>query len=284
MGVSLVKYHALGNDYLILDPNKYPMELNENSIKLICDRHFGIGSDGLLIGPIFEHHKLKVRIFNPDGGEAEKSGSGVRIISRYLKNFGYVTSQSFVLSTLGGDVEVDYLEPDGHLIKALMGKPTYISQDIPVAGKERAVINETMIFNGTEYQATCLSIGNPHCVIPMPEISKDAVLELGPYVEHDPHFPNRINLQLLKVLSRNEIAIEIYERGAGYTLASGTSSCAAASAAYKLGLVDRNIIVRMPGGKLKIEIQENESIYMTGTVDYIGTMILSDDFLLGIKI
>jgi len=281
--VSLEKYHGLGNDYLVFDPNKYAMKLNEESVRLICDRNFGVGSDGLLIGPIFDGDKIKVKIFNPDGSEAEKSGNGVRIFSRYLKNFGYIKDNSFVLSTLGGDVEVTYLKSDGSLIKALMGKPTYNSKKIPVSGEERQVIGETMIFNGKEYQVTCLSIGNPHCVIPMIEISKDAATELGPYVERAACFPSRINMQLLKVLSRNKIKIEIYERGAGYTLASGSSSCAAASAAYKLGLVDRNIEVQMPGGKLDIEIQENESVYMTGPVSYIGTFTLSDEFLSGLK-
>lgn len=279
MRLSLEKYHGLGNDYLVFDPNKSEEKLEESAVRLICDRNFGAGSDGILVGPIFEDGKIKVRIFNPDGSEAEKSGNGVRIISRYLKNFGYVTETSFTLSTLGGDVDVDYIDPDGKLTRVLMGTPTYNSREIPVAGEERQVINEAMEFGGAEYRVTCLSIGNPHCVIPMNEISKDEAVRLGAFVENASCFPNRINMQLLKVLSGNEIAIEIFERGAGYTLASGSSSCAAASAAYRLGLVGREIGVSMPGGRLKIEIMDDESVAMTGTVTYVGTVILSEELL-----
>jgi len=279
MNISLERYHGLGNDYLVLDPNKFSLPLNEKRIRLICDRNFGFGSDGILLGPIFENGAVKVRIYNPDGSEAEKSGNGVRIFSRYVKNFGYVKDDEFVLTTLGGKVGVRYLKPDGSLMRVWMGKPTYNSPEIPVAGAERLVVDEPMRFLGRDYRVTCLSIGNPHCVIPMDEISKETAVELGSCVESAPYFPNRINMQLLKVLSRSDIAIEIYERGAGYTLASGSSSCAAASAAFRLGLVDRNVAVHMPGGTLQIEIQPDESVCMTGTVRYVGTATLSEEFL-----
>ncbi|HPF19154.1 MAG: diaminopimelate epimerase [Eubacteriales bacterium] len=272
------KYHALGNDYLVYDPKFNPMELNEERIKLICDRNFGVGSDGILYGPEFRDGKPVVRIFNPDGGEAEKSGSGVRIFSKYLKDAGYVTEQKFTLITLGGEVLVEFLNESGDYLKVLMGKTTYRSVEIPVAGPDRMVIDEPMEFNGNTYKVTCVSIGNPHCVIPMEEISKELACELGPHVEHSKNFPNRINMQLLEVLDRSNIRIEIYERGAGYTLASGTSSCASASAAYKLGLVDRNVTVHMPGGQLKIEILPDESVFMTGHVHRVGVTRFSEEF------
>ncbi len=276
--IELHKYHAIGNDYLVYNPQVNPLELNEERIKLICHRNLGAGSDGILYGPIFHDGKIAVRIFNPDGGEAEKSGSGVRIFSKYLRDSGYITKNSFILTTLGGDVVVEYLNAEGDILKVLMGKTTYQSSEIPVAGKDRLVIDEPMEFNHKTYRVTCLSIGNPHCVIPMQDISKEMACELGPYVEHSENFPNRINMQLLKVLDRNNIQIEIYERGAGYTLASGTSSCAAASAAYQLGLADAQITVHMPGGKLEIQILPDESIYMTGKVSNVGIITLSQQF------
>ncbi len=281
--MELQKYHGLGNDYLIYDPQKNSMELNEGRIQLICHRNYGFGSDGILYGPIFDDAKIKVRIYNPDGSEAEKSGNGVRIFSKYLKDAGYVAAKSFILTTLGGDVSVEYLNDCGNLMKVFMGEVTYESSKIPVVGKNRQVINETMTFGGRDYKATCLSIGNPHCVIPMQEISKEKACALGKYVENSDNFPNRINMQLLKVLDRNNIQIEIYERGAGYTLASGSSSCAAASAAYKLGLVDPNVTVHMPGGELKIEIQPNETVYMTGDVNSIGTVVPAEPFIQKLK-
>lgn len=279
MNIIMEKYHGLGNDYIVLDPNKNSITLNKETIKLICHRNFGVGSDGILYGPIIEKEKIKLKIYNPDGSEAEKSGNGVRIFSRYLLEDGYIKEKSFVLNTLGGDVTVAYLDNKGYMIKVDMGKTTFTSNEIPVAGNIRQVINEPMLFNGKIYNATCLSIGNPHCVIPMKEVSEKIAKELGPYVESSPYFPNRINMQILKILDRNNIQIEIYERGAGYTLASGSSSCAAASAAYKLGLVDNNITVHMPGGKLQIEIAPDGMVFMTGSVNKVGTITLSKEFI-----
>ncbi len=280
MQLRVQKYHGLGNDYLIYDPQQNGLPLTPARIRLICDRNFGAGSDGILYGPVLDGGRIVVKIYNPDGGEAEKSGNGVRIFSKYLKDAGYVHDRRFVLSTLGGDVDVEYLNESGDVLKALMGKTTYRSIEIPVAGEDREVIDESMTFDGKAYRVTCLSIGNPHCVIPMEEVTKEKACALGPYVEHAPQFPNRINLQLLKVLDRHNIQIEIYERGAGYTLASGSSSCAAASAAYKLGLVDREVTVHMPGGELFISILPDESVYMTGKVQRVGEMTLAEEFIL----
>ena len=279
MKIELPKYHGLGNDYLVFDPQKIDFELSEARIKLICHRNFGVGSDGILYGPIFEKDSISVRIYNPDGSEAEKSGNGVRIFSKYLKDAGYVAHRRFTLATLGGDVKVEYLDDSGEQLRVLMGKASFRSLEIPVAGADRQVIDEAMIFHGQAYRVTCLSIGNPHCVIPMEEISKEKACALGPYVENSEHFPRRINMQLVKIIDRNNIEIEIYERGAGYTLASGSSSCAAASAAYKLGLVDRQVTVHMPGGALQIDRSDDGSVFMTGSVASIGTMVLSRRFV-----
>jgi len=164
-------------------------------------------------------------------------------------------------------VEVNIQDDAANLIKIKMGKVTFLSTEIPVKGKKREVVNEELQVDKIKYKVTCLSIGNPHCVIPMEEVSEEKAKELGPYVENHNMFPNRINMQLLKVIDSNNIQIWIWERGAGYTLASGSSSCAAAAAAYKLGLVDRKVNVKMPGGSLLIEIGENEEIYMTGPVE-----------------
>ena len=265
----LEKYHGLGNDYLVLDPNLNSIKLTEENIKKICNRNFGVGSDGILYGPILKDNKIKVRIFNPDGSEAEKSGNGVRIFSKYLLDKGYVKEKTFILSTLGGDVKVEYLDKAGEKIKVEMGRVTFESEEIPVSGEKRKVINETFNFKGKEYKGTCVSIGNPHCVIPMKNISKNLAESLGPYVENYKEFPNKINMQLLEVIDRNNIKIEIYERGAGYTLASGSSSCAASCVAYELGLVNNKVKVHMPGGVLDIEILKDKMVYMVGPVEYI---------------
>lgn len=268
MEIHFNKYHGLGNDYLVIDPNVQDIDLAPTSIRLICNRNYGIGSDGILYGPITtQEADFAIRIFNPDGSEAEKSGNGLRIFAKYLFEKGYVTGKSFTIKTAGGIVEVQIKDDSAKLIKIKMGKPTFLSSQIPVKGREREVINEELKIGKERYKVTCLSIGNPHCVIPMENISSEKAKQLGPRVEHHEMFPNRINMQLLKVIDRRTIQISIWERGAGYTLASGTSSCAAAAAAHKLGLVDNAINVEMPGGKLLIEIAHDQQIYMTGPAE-----------------
>jgi diaminopimelate epimerase len=278
MGLEFKKYHGLGNDYLVYDCNKNKEVLTQEKIKLICHRNFGVGSDGVLVGPILDNEKIRVKIYNPDGSEAEKSGNGVRIFSKYLKDAGYVKDNKFTLSTLGGDVEVSYLNDSGTLLKVSMGKLSFEIDKIGMTGSRYEAVNVPLIFNGKQYLCTCVSIGNPHCVIPMDSISKEKVCDIGKYSETAKYFPNRINTQIVKVIDRNNIQIEIYERGAGYTLASGSSSCAAAGAMYKLGLVDNEVNVHMPGGVLKIEIKEDLEIFMTGSVCSVASIQLADEF------
>jgi diaminopimelate epimerase len=279
MELSFSKYHGLGNDYLVYDPQKNTYVLTDADVRKICHRNYGLGSDGILVGPIWKGNDISVRILNPDGGEAEKSGNGVRIFSRYLKDAGYVKTEEFDLSTLGGRVHVKYLDPEGKMLKVDMGKLSFMSDVVGVTGPVREVVRETMTFGGKEYECTCVSIGNPHCVIPMEEVSEETVCEIGKYSETAAYFPNRINTQIVKVLDRNNIQIEIFERGAGYTLASGSSSCAAAGAAHKLGLVDGDMQVHMPGGVLRIEIDADWNVRMTGSVNRVGEMTLCDEVL-----
>jgi len=267
MEVHLRKYHGLGNDYLVIDPNVYDVDLTPDRIRLICNRNFGIGADGILYGPLMNVENFRVRIFNPDGSEAEKSGNGLRIFAKYLFGNKYVDKQHFSIETSGGIVEVYIKDDSANLIKIDMGKMTFLSTRIPVKGPEREVVDENLEINGVGYKVTCLSVGNPHCVIPMDEVTEEKAKELGPEVENHDMFPNRINMQLLKVIDRANIEIRIWERGAGYTLASGSSSCAAAGAAYKLGMADNKVNVKMPGGSLFVEINKNEDIYLTGSVE-----------------
>ncbi len=269
MQIHFTKYHGLGNDYLVIDPNVFDIDLKPETIRLICDRHFGIGSDGILYGPVKDGENLRVKIFNPDGSEAEKSGNGLRIFAKYLYEHNYVKQKDFYIQTLGGIVQAHVKDEAANLIKINMGKITFNSTEIPMNGQQREFINEDLEINGSIYKVTCLSIGNPHCVIPMNEISEEKARELGPSIENHDMFPNRINMQLLKAIDRENIEIQIWERGAGYTLASGSSSCAAVSAAHKLGLVGNKIKVKMPGGKLLVEISKTQEVFLTGPVEIV---------------
>jgi diaminopimelate epimerase len=267
MPIDFKKYHGLGNDYLVIDPSVYDVPMTRENIRLICDRNFGVGSDGILYGPAFEGGMPALRIFNPDGSEAEKSGNGLRIFAKYLFEKRYVRSKNFKIKTLGGIVDVQVQDATANLIRINMGTVTFISNEIPVAGPKREVINEPLDINGAEYQVTCLSIGNPHCVIPMSQVTEEIARRLGPHVENHKMFPNRINMQIVRLIDRSDIDIRIWERGAGYTLASGSSSCAAAAATHRLGLVDNDVTVHMPGGELRIEITPDGQIRMTGPVE-----------------
>ena len=277
MQIVLEKYHGLGNDYLVFDPNKNELELNEANVKMICNRNVGLGSDGILEGPLLGEH-LAVKIWNPDGSVAEKSGNGVRIFAKYLKDAGYVQKKNYELMTDGGIVEITYLNEEGSRLRISMGKLSFVSEEIPVIGERREVINEDMVFGNNLYPATCVSVGNPHCVIPMQEISKEIDSKIGVHSESARYFPERVNTEIMKVTDRNNIAIETYERGAGYTMATGTGACAAAAVAYKLGLTENKMLVHMPGGDLQVEIADDWNVYITGDVFYIAEIKLSTEF------
>ncbi len=279
------KYHALGNDYLIMDPADYPgwVAPNYDQIRAICHRNYGAGSDGILWGPIRSARApFGLRIFNPDGSEAEKSGNGLRIFARYLFDCQKVGDAPFAIETPGGLVEAT-VRHGGKLITVEMGRVSFTSEKIPVAGALREVVNEKMQIQDREFTFTAATIGNPHCVIPLGEISEQTARRYGPDIEVHRNFPKRTNVQFLKVIDRGNIQIEIWERGAGYTLASGSSSSAAAAVAHRLGLVDRSVIVQMPGGHIGIEIGDEFAIRMTGSVTRVADGQL-DEELFSVKI
>jgi diaminopimelate epimerase len=273
------KYHALGNDYIVLNPADFPAwqpAPTLEQIRVVCHRNFGVGSDGILWGPLpSQKSEFGLRIFNPDGSEAEKSGNGLRIFSRFLWDQGLVKNPTFTVETPGGHVQ-SVIKDGGRLITVAMGSVSFDSARIPVnlSGAPREVINEKLTVLDREFTYCAATIGNPHCVIPLAEISPAIAHTYGPHLETHPNFPRKTNVQFLRVLDRQNIQIEIWERGAGYTLASGSSSSASAAVAHRLGLVDRSVTVHMPGGTIGIEIGDGFSIMMTGTVNKVaeGTM------------
>jgi diaminopimelate epimerase len=275
------KYHALGNDYIVMDPKDLPAPLTIEQVKVICHRNFGVGSDGILLGPLpSTKAPFGLRIYNPDGSEAEKSGNGLRIFSRYLWDRKLVADKEFAIETVGGVVKSTVFD-SGKMVRVEMGKVTFWSDEIPVTGPRREVINEKITVGGRTFDFCSASIGNPHCVLPLPEINANMAREFGPHLEMHANFPRRTNVQFLKVLNRANIQIEIWERGAGYTLASGSSSSAAAAVAHKLGLCDGSITVHMPGGKLSIEIRKGFDILMTGPVTRVAEGTISAEIFSG---
>lgn len=299
------KYCALGNDYIIIDPNKNDFEVESEIIKNICNRNFGIGADGILVGPIFQNankenitnkenstnkanivkektekkiaiERIKsnipfVRIFNSDGSEAEKSGNGLRIFSQYLLDSGYLRKigkikdkKKFVeIRTTGGIVQSFY-NSDG-TISIEMGKVEFFTEeDKQIVAFAQENNKEKVKFNGIY-----LSIGNPHFVIIMDKIDEQIAKKYGKSIETNPYFKNKTNVQFVQIIDRKKIKIEIFERGSGYTLASGSSSCAAAAVAYKKGFIDSEVEVLMQGGSLKVYIGEDFNITQTGKAKFI---------------
>ena len=270
------KYHALGNDYLVFDPKGKDICFSEKEIIRVCHRNFGLGSDGILLGPTnSDQADFKLRILNPDGSEAEKSGNGLRIFARYLRDIEKVFTQPFRVETLGGVVTCQVSE-DKSIIIVDMGKVSFRSDIIPVnvTGGAREVCNELIEVNGKSLQYYAATIGNPHCVVLVEEAKPSLAMELGSSLENHVNFPNRTNVQFLQIIDRNRIKIEIWERGAGYTLASGSSSSAAGAVARKMGECDKNITVEMPGGEIGLLIDDDFNVQMTGPATHVAKMNL----------
>jgi diaminopimelate epimerase len=282
------KYHALGNDYIVLNPADFPSwgaAPTTDQIRVVCHRNFGVGSDGILWGPLPSRESQHgLRIFNPDGSEAEKSGNGLRIFSRFLWDQKLVRDARFTVETPGGHVRSE-IRDGGGLITVAMGSVSFDSARIPVnvTGPAREVLNEKVTVLDREFTYCAATIGNPHCVIPLPAITAELAHRYGPHLETHPLFPRKTNVQFLQVLDRKNIRIEIWERGAGYTLASGSSSSASAAVAHRLGLVDRNVTVHMPGGTIGIEIGDGFSIMMTGTVNKVAEGVMHPE-LFAVKV
>lgn len=284
MEMTLSMYQSFGNDYLIYDCMKQDYELKPEDIRTICNRQFGAGSDGILVGPVQMFGKMGVKIYNPDGSEAAISGNGLCIFAKYLKDAGYAMKKDFVLQTKSREVWIHYHNEEATEITISMGK-LYLGQTeaapADAASKAESTRSEFVAINhhGRTYQGTCVWMGNLHCIVPMGEISRETVCEIGSELAHAERFPDGINTQIIRIADKNNIYTEVYERGAGYTLASGSSCCAAAGVAYRLGLTDPCVYVHMPGGTVKVRIEEDMSAHLTGSAECIGKIVLSDEFL-----
>lgn len=281
--------HGLGNDYLVMDPKDLTFKLTPKTIKAICDRNWGLGSDGILALVPSKQADFGLRIFNPDGSEAEKSGNGLRIFARYLHATGKTKKKRFTVETKGGLVSID-LQIDRHGDAAAatveMGIATFKPDALPCLLDVPELIQQPIEAGGRSLIFTGVSVGNPHCVIFKPtgeSWSREELLALGPALEHHKLFPKRTNVQLVVPTGRSEVFILIWERGAGETQASGSSSCAAASAAVRLGLVRSPVTVRMPGGVLNIDVAPDFSLTMKGPVAEVARGTLSPSFIRELK-
>src|SRR2546428_8073764 len=260
MRIDLIKYQALGNDYLVLD---LPGPLGElvALLPLVCDRHRGLGSDGLLA---YEPATMAIRIFNPDSSEAQKSGNGLRIAAAHAV-LEHGAGDEFGLLTIGRANPVRVLARVGAEIATELdiGRASFRASDLPARfeGEPNRVHLDTP---AGRVEAMLVSVGNPHCVVFGEPATKARCIELGPLLETNPAFPERTNVQLFEVIDRGRVRIEIWERGAGYTLASGTSASAVAAACMRAGLVDDQVTVQMPGGNLEVRREKSGNLVQSG--------------------
>lgn len=281
--------HGLGNDYLVMDPTELTFRLTLKNIKSICDRNWGVGSDGILALVPSKKANFGLRIFNPDGSEAEKSGNGLRIFARYLHATGKTKKKHFTVETKGGLVSIDlHVDRHGDAAAATveMGIATFKPEALPCSLDVPELIQQPIEAAGLPLTFTGVSVGNPHCVVfkPAGEFwSREELLALGPALENHRLFPKRTNVQLAVPTGPKEIFILIWERGAGETQASGSSSCAAASAAVRLGLVRTPVTVRMPGGILNIDVAPDFNLTMKGPVAEVARGTLSPPFVRSLK-
>ncbi|MFY4730883.1 diaminopimelate epimerase [Nitrospira sp. BLG_2] len=277
--------HGLGNDYLVVDPHEMTFKLTPKHIKAICDRNWGVGSDGILALVPSKKADFGLRIFNPDGSEAEKSGNGLRIFARYLHATGRTKKKRFTVETKGGLVRIElHVDRHGDAAAATveMGIATFKPNALPCSLEVPELIQQPIKAAGRTLTFTGVSVGNPHCVVFKPageSWSREELLTLGPVLENHGLFPKRTNVQLAVPTGPREIFILIWERGAGETQASGSSSCAAASAAVRLGLVRSPVTVKMPGGVLNIDVAVDFSLTMKGPVAEVARGTLSPSFV-----
>ncbi len=279
---SFVKMHGLGNEYIVIDSSNIDFSLTKQAIIRLCNINFGIGSDGIVMKVPSAKADFGFRVYNPDGSEAEKSGNGLRIFCKFLYDYGYANTRQFSVETLTDIVYADIIEEKqgkAKMIRVDMGKAIFVSREIPVNSDLPEFIGQKITAGDKEFEVNCVSVGNPHCVVIKEKLDEKEIRTYGPLLENHPMFPNRINVQFAKVLSDHDAQILIWERGAGFTLASGSSSCAASSVLVKKGLIKGDLTMHMQGGSLKIEIDKEFNIRMTGEVREIAAGVLGSELI-----
>ena len=283
--MEIVKMHGIGNDFVFLDhfhqqptEGKVEGEYPELARKL-CHRQFGVGGDGLIVVLPSEVADARMRIFNCDGSEPEMCGNGIRCFARYIFDKGYVKKNPLQVETLAGilTLHLEIAEEKVTGVRVDMGEPILKPGLIPVLAEAEPVIGAKLEVEGHEFEYTAVSMGNPHCVIFIEDYEKLDFERLGPAIEKHPLFPRKTNVEFIRVDSRSELTMKVWERGAGPTLACGTGACASAVAAVLNGKTKRKVTVHLPGGDLLIEWGEDNRVYMTGPATYVFKATLLED-------
>ena len=275
-----LKSHGLGNDYIVFNSKIAGFKFTAEAVRKICDRNYGIGSDGLLVFIDSKKADFGLSIYNPDGSEAEKSGNGIRIFADYLYGMEFTDKKKFSIEVGGSVIKCEVKTVRGkNDVKSIlveMGKASFIPDSIPVKFEGEESLDIPIFIRGREMNFSAVSIGNPHAVFMVDNLDSIDIKKIGPLIENDKMFPNRINVQFVHIIDRQNVTIEIWERGAGYTLASGSSSCGVVSVLNRKDMVDDKVNVHMPGGTLEVSIDKTGMIRLKGPVIRIANGVLLD--------
>jgi diaminopimelate epimerase len=281
--VKLAKWQGLGNDYLIIDETALPVPLTNDAIGLLCDRHYGVGSDGILLhsaatGAV-PGAVARMRVFNPDGGEPEMCGNGIRMFSRYLRRAGIVAADEFIIETLAGAIKPRLLA-DG-TVRVDMAQARFRSANVDFPGADD-VVGAVLQTRWRDFAFTFVDVGNPHCIIQVDDPAAFDVCGAGPAIEHHANFPNRANVEFIRAESDGSVTMRVWERGVGETQACGTGATAVGTAVVRLGLAQSPVLVHLLGGDLVIEVDQQEDpwrVFMTGPAEEVCSCELSSDLL-----
>ena len=283
MKINFIKMHGLGNDFILIDCLSKP--LGDSSFlsylaKKLCDRNFGIGADGLILILPSSKAELKMRIFNSDGTEAQMCGNGIRCFAKYAYKNKLISKIKFTVETLAGIITPELIFKDKEIsgVKVDMGIPKLKRREIPMEGEDTpTVVDETLKIDSKYiFKITCVSMGNPHCIIFVNDVQSIPVDEIGPKIENHPLFPEKTNVEFIQVLNKQEINFRVWERGDGETLACGTGACASLVASVLNKKTDRKATIHLPGGDLNIQWADDGHVYMTGPAELVfrGEMII----------
>lgn len=261
------KMHGIGNDYVYVNCLKENVENPSEVAKFVSDRHFGIGSDGLILIKPSDCADFEMEMYNADGSQSGMCGNGIRCVAKYVYDYGLTDKTSITVNTGSGIKYLDLIVENGKVsqVKVDMGAPVLKASDVPVIFEKEQVVNETITVLGKEYQMTCVSMGNPHAIMPVEDVDGFELETVGPEFENHPCFPARVNAEFIKVLDRKTVQMRVWERGSGETWACGTGACAVAVACALNGWTEDEVLIHLRGGDLKIYwAKEKNTVFMTG--------------------
>ena len=265
--MKFTKMQGIGNDYVYVNCFQETVKDPAKTARIVSDRHFGVGSDGLILIKPSQKADFEMDMYNADGSRGAMCGNGIRCVAKYVYDYGLTDQTRITVDTASGVKTLELQVENGKAVrvKVDMGAPILEPERIPVKSEKERVVNEPVSVGGAEYRMTCVSMGNPHCVVPVEDVDGLEIEKIGPLFENHPMFPDRVNTEFIRVLDRNTVQMRVWERGAGETWACGTGACAVAVACALNGWTEEKVLVKLRGGDLEIFWdRDKNTVFMTG--------------------